>query len=716
MATTYTKELNILRVDPDLQFADEAFNKSLDDLDLKVLGIMHLKTAMHWQEWVKNTNYVKGDVVRYPSLLGSQYAKCTVAGTSSSTEPKINVTGSRVTDGTVEWVIKEIGGTGDGSPINAWLGGTSYVRGDCVIYGSCLYRCKTDHTATTFDKDYSKWLEIDASIRMWSSATFYNVNDTVVYDNLIYKCVIANNDTTFTDTNWVLIGGAGGISTWATGKTYQLGQLVLNDGTLYRATSKHLSAKDFATDSKDWEFVTANIQVWETGKYYETGVLVSNSNVIYECVTTHTSTVFADDRADWKVYHTPNAYVRDWVASNYYEVGQIVIHSNKLYECITTNNDSTFADKNWKKLTSGGIEEWATNTAYAIGDVVIANNKIYKCITANTSTTDFATDSKDWQEISASITHIDDWVANKAYAIGDLVANDAKIYRCNTANTSSAKFETDIADWEELSPTINEITVWASGKGYVVGNIVINDNRLYRCTVAHTSSSLFATDIADWVELSSCNIAEWKASTYYKAGDLTLWDNRLWKCTADNTSSASFITDIDKWAEISKTLIPSWAVSTLYQVNDVIAYDNVLYRCKTAHTSGTAFDETKFDVLVTGHTNIPDWKQSYDYKQSDVVLFEGAVLRALSAHKSSTDFMADYVAGKWIRFDGSTIKYIVNTTANTTYNIPVIPYTDIFYSSPQVKKYVSAASVNDVVKALVNSDNYSYDSTYTEVV
>ena len=42
------------------------------------------------------------------------------------------------------------------SPINIWLGGTTYTRGDCVIYGSCLYRCKTDHTATTFDKDYSK--------------------------------------------------------------------------------------------------------------------------------------------------------------------------------------------------------------------------------------------------------------------------------------------------------------------------------------------------------------------------------------------------------------------------------------------------------------------------------------------------------------------------------------------------------------------------------
>ena len=267
---------------------------------------------MHWQEWKANTAYEKYDVVRITSLKSYQYMQCSVSGTTAATEPTTLTVGTPIVDGTAQWMIRELGGAENASPINIWLGGTTYTRGDCVIYGSCLYRCETDHTATTFDKDYSKWLEIDSSIRMWSSSIFYNVNDTVVYDNLIYKCVTANNDTTFTDANWALIGGAGGISTWETNKTYQLGQLVLNDGTLYRATSKHLSAKDFATDSSSWEFVTANIQKWSTGKYYISGVLVSNNNVIYECVTTHTSTTFTADRADWKVYHTPNAYIRDW--------------------------------------------------------------------------------------------------------------------------------------------------------------------------------------------------------------------------------------------------------------------------------------------------------------------------------------------------------------------------------------------------------------------
>ena len=105
MATTYTTKLNILKVNPDDQFADEAFNKTLDDVDNKVVGIEHLASAMHWQEWKASTAYAVGDIIRYVVLKGGQYAKCTVAGTSGTTSPTNNVTGSTVTDGTVSWEI-----------------------------------------------------------------------------------------------------------------------------------------------------------------------------------------------------------------------------------------------------------------------------------------------------------------------------------------------------------------------------------------------------------------------------------------------------------------------------------------------------------------------------------------------------------------------------------------------------------------------------------
>ena len=105
MATTYTTKLNILKINPDDQFADEAFNKTLDDIDNKVVGISHLASAMHWQGWKESTTYAVNDIVRYVALKGGQYAKCTVAGTSGTTTPTNDITGSIVSDGTVSWVV-----------------------------------------------------------------------------------------------------------------------------------------------------------------------------------------------------------------------------------------------------------------------------------------------------------------------------------------------------------------------------------------------------------------------------------------------------------------------------------------------------------------------------------------------------------------------------------------------------------------------------------
>lgn len=48
-------------------------------------------------------------------------------------------------------------------------------------------------------------------------------------------------------------------------------------------------------------------------------------------------------------------------------------------------------------------------------------------------------------------------------------------------------------------------TLWASSTSYVVNQLVINDDKLYRCLIAHTSTASFATDLGagNWVEVSA---------------------------------------------------------------------------------------------------------------------------------------------------------------------------------------------------------------------
>lgn len=394
--------------------------------------------------------------------------------------------------------------------------------------------------------------------------------------------------------------------------------------------------------------------------------------------------------------------IKDWVASTAYIVGQYVNNDGVLYKCTTANNDATFNPTNWQKITGGGLDEWEPSTLYSVDDVVIYNNKIYQCNTAHTSGATFLPDEAKWTEISACITRIPNWVANEDYVVGDLVAHDAKIYRCTTAHTSGSTFDsTEEAKWEELSPTINEISLWDAATDYEVGQLVIYDNKLFRCTTAHTSTSSFISDINNWQEISSNDIDSWQSSMpyrvgdfvykdgqiyrcttahtsdssnfyvditnwelldtkwrvenwasskYYAIGDVVLYDNRLFKCITANTSSSDFSTDYNKWSAISSRL-ELWKTNTYYAVGDMVIYNNKLYRCKTGHTSTTTLsaDIANWDLISSG--GIDNWKSNEDYAVNNVVIYNNKIYQCKTAHSAGSTF--DY--SKWKEISSSDI-------------------------------------------------------------
>lgn len=52
---------------------------------------------------------------------------------------------------------------------------------------------------------------------------------------------------------------------------------------------------------------------------------------------------------------------------------------------------------------------------------------------------------------------IGDWITSYAYYVGDLVQVDLKIYRCKTQHTSSSSFAADSANWDEVSSEIDPV-------------------------------------------------------------------------------------------------------------------------------------------------------------------------------------------------------------------------------------------------------------------
>ena len=555
---TNTPKLNLLRIQEDWQFGDEAFNRFIDDADDKLVGISHISSRLHWDLWKKETAYAVNDVVRWENMKSHQYARCVTAGTSSNIEPIIDITGSVVTDGTVEWQVCSLTEADDyNGTIKIWLSGQRYYRGDAVRYGTALYRCNVEHVATNWTADNGKWQEMYASIRMWSKTTYYFENDTVIYNNLIYQCITAHvSENTFDATEeekWILVADTGGAKEWQTDKIYQKDQLVTYNGAIYKAKDKHTSTTDFATDTSHWDIVYASLPSWVTGVYYPAKTVVYYNNKTYKCLTAHTSgnTTLYDDGANWQIL------------------------------------DNT-------------IEEWATNIYYYSGQLVLKENVLYKCNTSHKAS-NFTTDIEKWDLLYANIQP---WTTGIVYKVNSAVLNDGHLYICTTLHTSTV-FNDDISNWVEIGGS-GAIEDWASGVAYNKDDMVLYNGILYRNNVIHISESTFANDSTYW-DIVYASIPIWTTNVYYPVNMIVSYNNLSYKCVSAHTASADFNTDIENWILFNNS-ITTWIANTAYKAGQVVIHNGLLYKCNENHVSGVVFDPTKFDGFgVDIKHEIPDY-------------------------------------------------------------------------------------------------------------
>lgn len=287
-----------------------------------------------------------------------------------------------------------------------WITNKQYKVGDIVVQNNQLYKCKTNHTSSTFDSDINNWDLLSSSTESWSSSTFYPVGSTVIYNNILYQCNTEHTSTSIFDgTKWNKIGET---------------------------------------------FVTT-LPNWATGKSYTSNQLVYYGHSVYRCTTPHTSSAFETDIAKWEQVY---ADIKTWQASIYYPVGTIVINDNKLYFCKTAHTSgNSFDSTNWNMLSGGGsgvtvLNNWAANTEYVVNEIIYKDNAIYRCKTAHTSTSTFD-DSKFDLIIESSV--IKEWKATTAYSVNDLVVYSGNIYKCKTAHTSGSSFDsTEQENWTTL--------------------------------------------------------------------------------------------------------------------------------------------------------------------------------------------------------------------------------------------------------------------------
>lgn len=507
----------------------------------------------------KNTTYKENDIISFEGAI----LKVTVAGTTDST-------------------LKAV---------RTFL--TTAKTGDTIVSGTATLKLMS--------------LTDDIVIEDWKTKTNYIVNNVVMNDNKLYRCTKAHTSTTdiYADiANWEYIAP---FHDWKTSTQYVLNDIVINDKKIYRCTTAHTSTNAF--DKTKWEEISAlenTVRPWATKTDYKANDLIYIDNVLYKCNTAHTSTTFSADVSKWDNMYSN---IRDFADNTFYKKGSYVLYNNNIYKALkdTTGDigghlqlqsSASFRDTNNIYTKIIGIDSQGINlftepngnyintvidlgNVYDVTKVIISNFAQGHCEPGETAI-EISTDGTSYTEANSFTTggygtFKENTTLNINKKARYLKIVFKSVYKANNGTGDNFDFRnvsiyTNNTAWQKITNTQKPtIEAWKSNTDYSVDEVVIYNNKIYKCNKAHTSTTDFGADkLIYWNSLNNNTIInDWASGTAYEVGSMVIISN------ANNISE--------------------WTRNTSYNANDEVIYNGYIYMCKTANTDAT-FTESKWTI------------------------------------------------------------------------------------------------------------------------
>lgn len=697
MATTYTSKLDILKINPDDQFADDAFNKTLDDLDNKVVGISHLTSPVHWEEWKKETEYIVGNVVRYPALTSGQYVRCTTAGTSGATAPTNNILGSEITDGTVKWLVCNLSNIE--ASIDKKVNITDYTEAGIIVYPTISdngdgtislsggqYNFYADATGAMPLKKYSGVSQTLTLVDNSNNYVCVQVSGTTVeyvlanrtsinYRNVLPVYTVFRNGTMLEPLAW---------STYAKG----LASLLLK---WKNRTSRFSRESGLALGETTGRTITVTSGVvWFSVDELALDAVNSSSDSVIQCVNTNGVWSYSNvTQYNNTQYNSPTGLAT--LTNNKYNVTwvyrDVKTNIKRLYLVLGTG-DYTLATAQASGIpsTPGVIDSQCILVGRIIckkeDTVATSIESVFTSVFSGSSVTNASdvsvADSSDYfagadvetvlQELG-STGRVSNWATNVNYRVNQTVLYDNCLYRCTTAHKSTV-FSDNIANWNKIDASISN---WGVNTYYPIGRIVVYNNNLFYCKTAHTSSATSMVDnLPNWDLISK--IQDWTTNNSYFEGQLIIHDNKLYKVKTSFSSATFDKTKVDIVG--GNNAISEWVSNTSYTTGQLLYRGNITYRVTADFTSGTTFAEDNLKEVVIGYLN--DWKASTLYNVDQCVYNEKSILRCITEHTSGTNYDTNE-ANNWEMI--ATSGAVVNTwKPSTLYTAnEMVIYNDTMY-------------------------------------
>tara|TARA_R110000851_G_scaffold4487_11_gene18297 strand:+ start:2697 stop:8285 length:5589 start_codon:yes stop_codon:yes gene_type:complete len=313
---------------------------------------------------------------------------------------------------------------------------------------------------------------------------------------------------------------------------------------------------------------------------------------------------------------------------------------------------------------------WTTATAYTIDDVVEYSGSSYIALRGHTSTNfkadvDYIASGETinrpaWVKMADGRAFKNAWAGSTVYYPGDIVDDGGNLWIAVTGHTSTADFNTDVANWAIFVAGNDWGNVWTVATRYGVGDIINYGGIVYRCNTAHTSAATLALGLEDdqfnWTTYyyGVTYKGEYAEDTRYKAQDLVKRGGALLRVLTPHTTtstfySANFITEVP-----GSKVKGIWQNSQEYGVGDVVQHGGYVYTALTNSTSRIPGDsiyaqggEIDWAVISKGYNLAGSWASATSYKTGDVVERGGSIYVA-TLDTTSDGSSLDYLdAGNW---------------------------------------------------------------------
>jgi len=297
--------------------------------------------------------------------------------------------------------------------------------------------------------------------------------------------------------------------------------------------------------------------------------------------------------------------------------------------------------------------DWTTSTVYYQDDVVAFGGKMYICVQGHTSRADFFLDfdivPPKWNLVSDGQTWKGDWTPNTSYVFDDIVKYGARLYIANTIHTSTAdvdaSLEADIANWDAFAEGLDWKGDWTTDTRYRVNDFIKYGGTTYVCNELHTSaatSELGLEEDQDKWDYFNQGIeykGEWTSGVRYKVNDLARYGAGVWISTAAHTASSDFGTDGANWTKFVEGFQyeNDWSPFVKYQPGDVVRYGGNQYIAKTNHIELLPPDnEDDWSIFTEGFRFLGDWNEDsalQEYKVGEVVRLGGFTYVCIQDHE-----------------------------------------------------------------------------------